>query len=223
MQHYRFQGVLLSANPSMRKSRSMHLRFRNLLLAATPLAIAACAAGGSSSADVTRFHLGAPVARTTVYLEPMAVGTGGSLEFRSYAAASAPALQAAGFTVANSAAEAELIGVLGFTQTVRPGFGRGSGVSIGIGGGTSIGRNVGIGAGVTLPVGQAKPNDMVVSLYDIRLRRRSDSSVVWEGRAVAEAKGGSADAQPANIVPRLARATFANFPGPSGQTVKVKL
>jgi hypothetical protein len=193
-----------------------------LFAAATLFALSACTTG-VTDANVTRFHLGTPIPRTTVYLEPMAVGTGGSLEFRSHVAASAPALQAAGFTVAASAADAELIGVLGFTQSVRQGAGRGSGLSIGIGGGTSIGGNVGIGAGVTLPVGKAKPNETVVSLYDIRLRRKSDSSVVWEGRAVAEARGGSADAQPGTIVPRLARAAFANFPGLSGQTVKVKL
>ncbi len=47
--------------------------------------LAACSTngGGSGRADVTRFHLGQPVARSTVFVTPVNPADAGSLEFRT--------------------------------------------------------------------------------------------------------------------------------------------
>ena len=193
-----------------------------VLATVAALSLAACATGGSNRAEVTRFHLNQPIARGTIQLVPQQSWTAGQLEFRSVADSIAPALAAQGFQPVVPPASADLIGIVDFSQGVRQGSGRGSGFSIGIGGG-SFGRHGGIGGGVTLPIGQAKPNDIVVSTLALQIKRRSDGSVVWEGRASGEGRSGSADASPSAIAPRLAAALLAGFPGASGQTVRVQL
>lgn len=50
---------------------------------------------------------------------------------------------------------------------------------------------------------------------DVKLRRRADASIVWEGRAVP-ADPARADAG------KLARALFKDFPGQSGVTITVR-
>ena len=61
----------------------------------------------------------------------------------------------------------------------------GSNVSIGVGGGTGgWGRSgVGVGVGATLPVGGSRSNEIVVTELAVRIQRRSDATVAWEGRA----------------------------------------
>jgi hypothetical protein len=98
---------------------------------------------------------------------------------------------------------------------------RGSGLSVGIGGGT-FGRNVGIGGSVNIPVGRSRPNEVAINMLELQLKRRSDNSVVWEGRAVSEARAGTAGAAPGTVVPQLADALLRDFPGTSGQTVRVR-
>lgn len=187
---------------------------------AAALAVSACAT--STGADVTRFHLGQPVARTTIALVPQQGGQAGTLEFRTYADAVAGQLATLGFQPILSPQQAELIGIVDFNQGIREGGSRGSGFSIGIGGGT-FGRNVGVGGGVTIPIGKAKPNDIAVSTLSLQIKRRSDGSIVWEGRAVTEGRVSTPEASPSAVVPRLAAAMLNGFPGPSGQTVHVKL
>lgn len=197
-----------------------HPYLRTAAIAATAL-VAACA-GTSRQADVTRFHLGQPVARSTVFVAPANAADASSLEFRTYAGAVTEELRQAGFTPAPSLAQAEITAVVDARQTTREALDRGSGLSIGIGGGT-FGRNVGIGGSVNIPVGQRRPNEIAVSMLALQLKRRSDNSVVWEGRAMTEARAGTDAAALSAVVPALADALLRDFPGPSGQTVRVKL
>lgn len=191
-----------------------------MALAAFALALSACAS--TVDADVTRFHLGQPVARTSIALVAQQAGAAGSLEVRSYADAVAAQLVVLGFQTVDAVAAADLTGFVDFRQEVRAGGSRGSGFSVGIGGGTS-GRGVGIGGGVTIPIGKAKPNDIAVSTLSLQIKRRADGSVIWEGRVVSESLSSSPAASPGVIAPKLAAALLSGFPGPSGQTVRVKL
>jgi malate/lactate dehydrogenase len=59
-------------------------------------------------------------------------------------------------------------------------------------------------------------------LLEVGIRRRSDATVFWEGRAVTEAPTGSAQAAPAAAVARLAPALFQDYPGESGRTIRIR-
>ncbi len=172
------------------------------------------------AADVTRFHLNQPVAKGSVYLQPLNPSAAGGLEFRTYADAVGAELREAGFTPVASLAQAEIIGLIDYGQSTREGLRERSPISIGIGGGT-FGRNVGIGVGTTFGLGKGRSNNVNVNMLALQLKRRSDSSVIWEGRAMAEAREGSAVASLGTAVPKLADALLSGYPGPSGQTVRV--
>jgi hypothetical protein len=194
---------------------------RAAALAAAAL-VAACSTTGSNRADVTRFHLGQPVARSTFFVTPVNAADAASLEFRTYQGVVTEELRQAGFTPAPALAQAEITAVFSASQTSREALSNGSGLSIGIGGGT-FGRNVGLGGSVNIPVGERRPNEIVVSLVELQLKRRSDNSVIWEGRAMTEARSGTPNASLGTVVPALTDALLRDFPGPSGQTVRVKL
>lgn len=81
-----------------------------------------------------------------------------------------------------------------------------SGASVGIGGG-SYGGNVGLGGGISLPIGSR--TDTMTEMT-VRLVRRSDDLVVWEGRTQQDLRG---DVDQPALAARLAAALFANFPG----------
>lgn len=194
---------------------------RSLSLAvATALLATACATSDRFAADVTRFHLNQPVARGTIVVQPMNPVDARSLEYRTYSAAVADQLRAAGFTPVSMLTQAELVAVVDYGQTTREGLARRSPVSIGIGGGT-FGRNIGVGLGTTFGLGKGKSSDTNVNMLALQLKRRSDSSVVWEGRAISEARAGSANGDLGNAIPQLARALLTGYPGPSGRTVRV--
>lgn len=199
----------------------MTARHSAIALILSAAALASCASTGSSGIDVTRFHLNQPAARGTIYVEPARASDGGSLEYRTYADAVAAELRAAGFSPVPALAQAEIVGTLDYTRTTREGIvGGRSPITIGIGGNT-FGRNTGIGLGTSFGLGKKRSSSTAIDTLALQLKRRSDSSVVWEGRAVQEARVGSAAADD-NTVPRLARALLAGYPGPSGRTVTVK-
>lgn len=54
----------------------------------------------------------------------------------------------------------------------------------------------------------------MATLLEVRIRRRSDGTVMWEGRAVSDA--------PAPAVDALATALFRDFPGISGRTIRAR-
>lgn len=55
----------------------------------------------------------------------------------------------------------------------------------------------------------------------VRIQRRSDGNVAWEGLAEGPAAGG-AYAERAALFERLAQALFRDFPGESGRTIRVR-
>ena len=97
---------------------------------------------------------------------------------------------------------------------------RRSPVSVGVGGSTgSYGSGVGVGLGFDL--GALGNKDSVQTTLSVRLLRRSDNLVIWEGRAVQSAGATSPAAQPGIAASKLASALFDDFPGISGETVTV--
>jgi hypothetical protein len=94
-------------------------------------------------------------------------------------------------------------------------------LTIGLGGG-SFGGGVGLGGSVSFPVGKPKQRMDVITELSVQLKRRSEGTVIWEGRAQTAAHDGSPAAAPEAAVSRLAEAMFRDFPGQSGQTITVK-
>jgi hypothetical protein len=172
--------------------------------------------------EVIRYHLGEPIARGTVAVEPLSGGAPASLEFKTYAAAVQGELLKVGYTVPAQGATPDYVATVGFTRTSQEGPPRRSPISIGIGGGGfSGGRGgggVGLGGGVGFPLGGGRPTQLLVAELSVTIKRRADQSPVWEGRAqgISDIKG--ADEQAG----KLARALFTGFPGASGRTITVK-
>ena len=63
---------------------------------------------------------------------------------------------------------------------------------------------------------------MTENMLQVRIKRRSDGTVFWEGRSVVQARVDRPEGQPAAVVDRLAEALFRDFPGQSGETIRVK-
>jgi hypothetical protein len=201
----------------------MKLRLAPAFAATAALALAACTT--TPTAEVTRFHLGQPIPSDTIRVvsspDPVAPGTAVPLEFRTYAAVVARDLAAHGFRPVDSGPTAYLA-ILTVQQTTRAGIPQPSPFRIGIGGGTSTG-NVGFGGSVNVPVGQPRNSDVRVNVLGLRIRRESDNSAIWEGRAVQQIPASAQGSNLSAAVPALSNALLGEFPGVSGQTVIVKL
>ena len=92
-------------------------------------------------------------------------------------------------------------------------------ISVGVGGSTgSYGSGLGIGLGINLSGGSAAQLQTTLA---VRIVRRSDRVVIWEGTAVQLAKAGSPAAQPGIAASKLAESLFKDFPGVSGATIRV--
>jgi hypothetical protein len=194
-----------------------------MVLAATALA-AGCATdqgmGVQQGASVTRFHLGQPTARGEISVESADPRETNSLELAQIAAPVERELTRLGWSVVRGNARSEQVALIRLDQVGREG-GRGSGLSIGVGGG-SFGRSSGVGVGVggTVPLGGA--GTIVATELSVRIQRRSDATVAWEGRAQLEARAGSPLADPRAAADRLAWALFQDFPGESGRTIRIR-
>lgn len=185
------------------------------------LALLAACTSNRFQADVTRFHMTPPTLRGSIYLEPLDRAAAGSLEFQDYASALGAELRETGFTVAPAREGAEFVGIVTYGQTTREGVGGGSPITIGIGGGT-FGKNVGVGLGTSFGLGEKKSSQTAINMLALKISRASDNSVVWEGRAIAEAAGSSRYGPLSTAIPALADALLRDFPGTSGQTVTYK-
>jgi hypothetical protein len=180
--------------------------------------------GASSGVSVTRFHLGQPIARGPIAVEPADPADASSLEFDQIAASVERELARLGWAVERRNGRTEQVVVVRVEQAAREGR-RGGGLSIGLGvGGGSYGRRGGVGVGVggTVPVAGYRPNQVVSTQLGVRIQRRSDATVAWEGRAELEARGGTPLASRAAAADRLAAALFRDFPGESGRTIRVR-
>lgn len=190
---------------------------------ASGCATGAGSGGGATAAsgvEVTRFHLGNDPARGVIAVEAGDPAMRGSMEFGSHSAAVARELARLGWTVVPASGRSEQVALVRVSQGVRQGGGRRSGFSVGVGGGFG-GRNAGVGGGVNIPIGGARPGQVVVTELAVRLQRRSDGTSIWEGRAQSEALAGTPLANPAAAVNRLAGALFQGFPGESGRTIRL--
>ncbi|NML07025.1 DUF4136 domain-containing protein [Sphingomonas sp. G-3-2-10] len=200
-------------------------RIKALATIGAAVALSGCMAGPRTGPiDVTRYHLGNPVAADTIAVEPLTGFAGVSPEDQVYAAAIRAELSRIGFA-ASPGGPSAYVAAFSYTRTSRGFVRRQSPVSIGIGGGGfSGGRRggVGIGGGVSVPVGSGRSDEVIATELRVQLKRRSDNSIVWEGRAVTETVGNGPTTQPAATADRLAKALFKGFPGESGITITVK-
>ena len=179
--------------------------------------------GVQQGVSVTRFHLGDPIARGEIAVEPAEPAMSNSLEFSQQAASVERELARLGWTVTPGNANTEQVAVVRVGQGSREARRSSSGVSIGVGGGTGgYGSGVGVGVGATVPVGGSRSGEIVVTELAVRIQRRSDATVAWEGRAEYEARAGTPDASKGGAANRLAAALFQDFPGESGRTIRVR-
>jgi hypothetical protein len=181
-----------------------------LLLAAS---LAACASGGgqrpaAGGLEVARFHLGEPVARAQIAVEPFDKADANRPEFPAYAAAVGRQLSRLGWTVVPTTTNSEQIALIDLEQ--------GSREAVAALSAARIGR----GVSATVPAGTSA--NVTASLLEVAIRRRSDGTVFWEGRAVGEARTDSPEAARTAVVERLAEALFRDFPGESGRTIRLK-
>ena len=186
------------------------------------LSLAACATA-VPPVEVTRFHVGDPARAGTIVVEEMPGNPDVGLEFRTYAAAVDQELQRVGFTPAGAGARSDYVALLSFRRTFRPtGYDRsGNPVSVGVGGAVGSGGYSGMGVGIGINL-SGRPKDMVASELQVQIRRRSDSTTIWEGRALTQAREGTPAAQPGLAAQKLAAALIGGYPGESGRTITVK-
>ena len=198
--------------------KAVFLRGAALLIAAS---LAACSTPGSFGTDVTRFHLNQPIARGEIAIQAIDPADTNSLEFRTYADAVARELTRLGWTVVPSASRTEQVALVNVAQGSREEVARRSPVSIGIGGGTG-GYSSGVGGGISFGLGGGRSGEVIGTRLEVRIRRPSDGTVFWEGRAETEARAGEAEADRRIAVDRLAQALFLDFPGESGRTIRLR-
>ncbi len=190
--------------------KTAFLRSAPLLLAAS---LAACASGGGKQPaggglEVARFHLGDPVARAQIAVEPFDRADSNRPEFPAYAAAVGRQLNRLGWQVVPTTTGSEQIALIDLEQGSREAIAA-----------LSAAR---IGRGVAATLGTGSSPDVTATLLEVAIRRRSDGTVFWEGRAVGEARTGSPEAARTAAVERLAEALFRDFPGESGRTIRVR-
>ncbi len=182
--------------------KELFLRGPALLLASSLAACATTSGGGGGDrggTEVTRVHLGQPVARGQIAVEAFKPADAAMPEFRSYAASVQRQLARLGWTVVNTVGQGEQVALIDVEQGSRGAL-------------QERGMRIGTGAGTGGASGA-----MATSL-EVRIRRRSDGSVIWEGRALSEAGGSDRAA----AVDRLSEALFRDFPGESGRTIRVR-
>ena len=197
--------------------------FLTLGLTAAAVGLAGCATTAPlPPTEVVRYHLGEPIARGTIALQPLdATATPASLEFQAYAGAVESQLIANGYARPAPGVQPDFLATVGFTRSAQEGPPRRSPISIGLGGGSfSGGRHggVGLGGGVGFPIGGGRGSDVLVAQLSVTIKRRVDQSPIWEGRAQGVSDIKMADSQAA----KLAAALFTGFPGVSGRTITVK-
>ena len=189
--------------------KSAFLRGGVILLA---LAAAACSTsrgrGSGGGVEVARFHLGEPVARSQIAVEAFDKADANRPEFPAYAAAVGRQLTRLGWTVVNTTGQSEQIALIDLEQGSREAIA------------ALTAARIGRGVAATAPEGEAA--NVTATLLEVAIRRRSDATVFWEGRAVAEAPSDSPEAARTAAVEKLAEALFRDFPGESGRPIRVK-
>lgn len=149
--------------------------------------------------SVTRIHLGGEIVRGQVAVEPRFTtqAVGGVYE-PGFGVTVANELRTLGFAPAANPAASEFIATVDVATGTGPAL---------------AGR------------APAMPGETMAAAGDstqlaVQLKRRSDGSIVWEGRARAPARAGTVPST--RTVQTLARALFKDFPGESGRTILVQ-
>lgn len=194
---------------------------RNLGFLCLALLVSACAS--SFNADVTRFHqlgaVSADASRGAVLIKPRDAGRAQSLEFSRYADQVGAALAGQGFAPPVAGEDPAFVAEIDWEVTSSSGMrddDKGVSVGVGMGGGGHSGVGVGVSTGFTLGGGERVTYIRRLTLV---LTRRADDVRVFEGRAIS--RGDTADMLA--VMPYLVEAMFKDFPGASGQTVRVSL
>ena len=201
---------------------------KRLLPLAVLASLAACAPG--FEARVSRFQqMPAPAAAQSFVIEPRDRDNVGGLEFATYANLVRQRLLASGYTEAVTPEQAALTVMLDYNVGApreavrsRPGWGGGFGGGFGgwgwnpyWGGGWGPGWGGFGGWGGGPDVYSVTQYNSTVAL---KIVRNVDKSSVFEGRAETVSSSNNLT----RIVPNLVTAIFANFPGNSGETVRVQ-
>lgn len=199
------------------------IKARRLFIALAATGLSGCATTGAP-VQVTRFHLGAPLERGTLAVEPMTGGAPATLEFDTYASAVRSELLLQGYSAPAPGATAQYLAVVGLTRTTMEGAPRPAPFTVGIGagGGGGYGGGVGVGGAVSFPIGKRRSHYITASEMSVQIRRRSDGTVVWEGRAQTRDDDKGPGAQASAAAAKLAHALFLGFPGESGRSITVK-
>ncbi len=145
----------------------------------------------------------------------------GNLSASPYLAAVSREMQRVGY--AENSAAGDVIAVVSFSAFEAEAARGRSPVSVGVGGSTG-GYRSGVGLGVGLDITNLinKPKARILTELSVRIKRRSDDLVIWEGKALQEASAGTPAAQPGIAASKLAEALFKDFPGKSGETITVR-
>jgi hypothetical protein len=154
-----------------------------ILMAGTLAGCSTLGIGGDRQAgdlEVTRTHLGQPVARGQIAIEAFDPADANMPEFAGYATSVQRQLSRLGWTAVDTIGQSEQVALV-----------------------------------------DAQPTGTGISL-DVRLKRRSDGSVIWEGRAVGATLPAASIAERTASVERLANALFRDFPGESGRTIRLR-
>jgi hypothetical protein len=185
--------------------------------------LSGCAAGnGAGPIDVTRFHLGQPIAGDSVAVQPLTGYAGISPEDQVYVGAVSNAMIPLGFAPTPGDATT-YIAAVSYKHVSQGTVRKRPAVTIGLGAGSfSGGRHGGVGVegGGSFGIGGGHA-ELISTELNVQIKRRSDNSIVWEGHATTEGLSGPG-AMTATTADRLAKALFKGFPGESGITITVK-
>jgi Domain of unknown function (DUF4136) len=190
-----------------------------LLLLTFPLALSACMIP-TGPVEVTRFNRAAEgivYGKGSFSVTPGDAAVGDSLKLSPYLAAVQREMARVGYSQALD--QGDVIAEVSVERTEFRSDGR-SPVSVGIGGSTGSYRS-GVGVGVGVNLGSLGDKRGVETTLNVRILRRSDNLVIWEGKAMQRGGANSPSAQPGIAASKLAEALFKDFPGANGETVTV--
>ena len=177
--------------------------------------VSSCATPSTRSIEVTRFHLKQEILPQEINLEPAANVDDTSLEYASYANAVSAELAMLGLIVVDGD-NSKIYATVEIGREIQQKAPKKSKFSIGIGGG-SYGGGSGVSGGVNVPVGGSSGGEALVTSLKVKLIRRDENAVSWEGEAIRSVNT-STDASN-NSVEEVAAALFHDFPGDSGKTI----
>lgn len=209
---------------------------RAALFAVPALALALSACATPFKADVARFQaLPAPQGQSFV-VSASDPRLQGGLEFAQYAGLVTRQMTQLGYVPANDPSRADMVVSFAYTvdngreKVVSDGFGGGWGGGWGgfrpgfgtFGGGYS--RRFGFGFYDPFIFGPGWNNDVrsytvYTSALDLKIDRVADNSRLFEGKAEAQSRSKNLQ----YLVPNLVDAIFTDFPGQSGETVRISI